>query len=134
MRPLRTFTIEPSLPEELKALLDVAHSVHRVNSLSGKGISGSVSVDLASAVEQKDAMVKKLCSGVEQLLKGRKVERWLRLSGGHAVAVAYPYPPPNYSRQRVTVWCAVVIVGASSSSPRGSERKTGENRNGGNYC
>lgn len=57
-----------------KALLDVCHSVHRVNSLSGRGISGSVKVDLAAAVAGKNAMVKKLCSGIEQLLKANGVD------------------------------------------------------------
>jgi len=41
----------------------------------------------------------------------------------HAVAVAYPYPLPSYSRHGVTVWCGAVIVGASCSSPRRLQEK-----------
>jgi dihydrolipoamide dehydrogenase len=58
-----------------KALLDVCHTVHRVGSLSKSGAAtGDVSVELAGAVDGKDAMVKKLRGGVEFLLKGRKVD------------------------------------------------------------
>ena len=35
---------------------------------------GEVSFDLAKAVDRKDGVVKKLVGGIEQLLKGNKIE------------------------------------------------------------
>ena len=58
-----------------KALLDVCHTVHRVGTLVKSGAAaGSATVQLAQAVEGKNAMVKKLTGGIEFLLKGRKVD------------------------------------------------------------
>jgi dihydrolipoamide dehydrogenase len=58
-----------------KALLDVCHAVRRVGALVKSGAAaGSAAVQLAQAVEGKNAMVKKLTGGIEFLLKGRKVD------------------------------------------------------------
>ena len=58
-----------------KALLDVCHTVHRVDALAEAGaVSGEVKVELAAAIDNKDKMIGKLRGGIEFLLKGRKVD------------------------------------------------------------
>ena len=58
-----------------KALYYSAKTLDKARHAADFGVNvGEVSFDLAKAVERKDGVVKKLVGGVEQLLKGNKVE------------------------------------------------------------
>lgn len=58
-----------------KALYYSAKALDSAKHASDFGVNvGDVSFDLAKAVERKDGVVKKLVGGIEQLLKGNKVE------------------------------------------------------------
>ncbi|HBG47313.1 MAG TPA: dihydrolipoyl dehydrogenase [Deltaproteobacteria bacterium] len=58
-----------------KALYYSARTIESAKRASEFGVNvGEVSFDLARAVERKDGIVKKLVGGIEQLLKGNKVE------------------------------------------------------------
>lgn len=59
-----------------KALYYSAKAVKAAKHASefGVNITGEITFDLARAIERKDGVVKKLVGGVEQLLKGNKVE------------------------------------------------------------
>ncbi len=58
-----------------KALYYSAKTLDKARHASDFGVNvGDVSFDLAKAVERKDGVVKKLVGGVEQLLKGNKVD------------------------------------------------------------
>lgn len=58
-----------------KALYYSAKTLDKARHAAEFGVNvGDVSFDLAKAVERKDGVVKKLVGGVEQLLKGNKVE------------------------------------------------------------
>jgi len=58
-----------------KALYSTAHLLQRMRGAEAHGIRvGDVAFDFASAARRKDEVVSKLVGGIEQLLKGRKVD------------------------------------------------------------
>ena len=57
-----------------KTMHGLAHLIELASSGEGKGVSGSIRVDADGLFSHKDDVVRSLVSGVEKILKGRKIE------------------------------------------------------------